>query len=317
MADKKVKKAKKTKVVKQKQTQRQTVNVNINTADKRTKRTRKTTTTTNRTITPRISGIPQSTNVVVHNNIPELQNLIQSMMPQHYNTEPPKPPAAQASNPVVSPTVGLTARPQGLISNKPNNLLKMRIPNELTAPINIQPKYHPEKLPPEYYTPPSTTPSLLGENNVNSLGQNMERRRKEEASIVKIEKFLEKAVRARKAKKDAEEKRPVKQFEKFLDGIDETRKENLKAKTIAEKKKSRDQIYQQVIQDAIRTDIGKPKKEHQKNISKAIKDTAKIGDVYFGDTAEKEGKRPLTTKGKFNRQVVNIGRPKKNKETAT
>ena len=80
--------------------------------------------------------------------------------------------------------------------------------------------------------------------------------------------------------------------------------------------KATDLIYQQVIQDAIRTNIGKPKKEHQKNISKAIKDTAKIGDVYFGDTAEKEGKRPLTTKNKFNRQVVNIGRPNKNKETA-
>ena len=206
MADKKVKKAKKTKVIKQKQSQRQTVNVNINTT-KPAKRTRKATTTT-RTITPRISGIPQSTNVVVHNNIPELQGLIQSMMPQHvsYDPEPPKPPAAQASNPVVSPTV---------ISNKPNNLLKTKIPNGLTAPINIQPKFHPEKLPPEYYTPPSTTPSLLGENDFNSLGQNLERR-KEEASIVKIEKFLEKAVRARKAKKDAEDKRPVKQLKSKL-----------------------------------------------------------------------------------------------------
>ena len=89
-----------------------------------------------------------------------------------------------------------------------------------------------------------------------------------------------------------------------------------KAKIDAEKKKSREELYQKVIQEAIRTDIGKPKKEHQKNISKAIKDTAKIGDVYFGDTAEKEGKRPLTTKNKFNRQVVNKGRPKKNKEIA-
>ena len=160
------KKPKKEVKQKQKQKQSQVVNVNITNPVKQAKRKRKTGNST----APRLGGLPQSTNVVVHNNLSELSNLLANHLPQQQQAKEQTKIQAQVqsvTNPVI---VHDTLQKPGVFRlSKP----KMSQLQQLTRPINVTPKPV-ENVPEIFHDPlqyPAYEPVAPNNNRVINLLQ--------------------------------------------------------------------------------------------------------------------------------------------------